>query len=193
MVAINFIFWLFVISVFAAVSIPFLILFFVGMRKHRRWMKWLGGVPAGMILIMAFCGFCLLIYGFIHPWSETSSTATIRQTFVANFGFEPGPDFKPEHQKIYCLADSGCMHLRFQASTATFDRIRGLGFQAISRSSFMSTTGGAGAPDWWIHENELSDECFENTKWKGSFSSNGAYLFYDRGSERIFFYSNGID
>ncbi|MBI5685057.1 MAG: hypothetical protein HZC54_08240 [Verrucomicrobia bacterium] len=193
MVALNFIFWVFVIWVFAAVSIPFLILFIVGVRKRRRWMKWLGGIPAGMILAMAFCGFCLLIYGFMHPWSETADTKTIRQTFVTNFGFEPGSDFKPEHQKIYCLADFGCMHLRFRASAATFDRIRGLGFKKSSRSSFVSGTGGSGAPEWWIHEKDLSDECFENTKWKGSFSSNGACLFYDRASERVYFYSYGID
>ena len=193
MVAFNFIFWLLFIGLFAALAIPFFLLFVVGVWKRRRWMKWLGGIIAAMVLIMASCGFCLLIYGFMHPWSATTSTKTIRRTFVANFGFEPGSDFKPENQKIYCLADSGCMHLRLQASAATFDKIRTLGFPTISRSSFMSATGGQRAPDWWIHSNELSEDCFTNPKWKGNFLSNSAYLFYDRASERVYFYSNGID
>jgi hypothetical protein len=150
MIAFNFIFWVLVICGFAAVSMPFAILFIVGVRKRSRWMKCLGGLPAVTILAGAFCGFCLLVYGCMPPWSETSDAGNIRQTFVQNFGFQPGPDFSPAHQKIYCLADFGCMHLKFRASPATFDRIRNMGFGEIPASSFMSATDNRGAPNWWL-------------------------------------------
>jgi hypothetical protein len=192
-IALNFAFWVLVICVFAASSIPFFILFIFGVWRRRRWMKWLGGVPAVMILVGAFCGFCFLLYGFMHPWSETTDAKDIRQTFINNFGFEPGADFSPDYQRIYCLADFGCMHMKFQASPATFAKIRGLGFEAISPDSFMSATVGQRAPNWWIPTNDLSSECFVNPKWKGSFSSNTAYLYYDKTSRRVYFYSQGID
>ncbi len=193
MIAINFIFWVFAICVFAALSIPFVILFIFGVRRRSRWMKWLGGAPSVMILVGAFCGFCLLIYGFMHPWSETTKAKVIRQTFVNNFGFEPGTDFSPDHQKIYCLADCGCLHMTFRASAATFEKNRRLGFEGITPSSFMSASGNRGAPDWWVPKKDVSSECFANPKWKGTFSSNRAYLFYDRASQRVYFYSEGID
>jgi hypothetical protein len=191
--ALNVLFWVFLVCVFAAMAVPCFVLFIIAGRRGWRWMKWLGGVSSVMIFLGAICGFGLLIYGFTHPSSETSDAKDIRETFVHNFGFEPGADFLPDHQQIYCLGDFGCMHLKFQAAAATFDKIRGLGFETISSSSFMAETGGQRAPDWWIKTNELSGVCFQNPKWKGTFSSNVAYLFYDQASQRVYFYSQGID
>ncbi|MDB6109153.1 MAG: hypothetical protein JWR69_903 [Pedosphaera sp.] len=39
----------------------------------------------------------------------------------------------------------------------------------------------------------MSGACFQNTKWKGTFSFNQAYLFYDQASQRVYFFSQGID
>src|ERR1700733_2273812 len=116
MIFINLVFWMIVVCVMAAVSIPFIILFIIGVRRNSRLIKWLGAVPAAGILIVTFITFCLLAYGFIHPWSETTNGSTIRASFKSNFGFEPGADFVPLHQRIYCLADTGSMHLQFRAS-----------------------------------------------------------------------------
>jgi hypothetical protein len=193
MIAINFIFWVLVICVIAAISIPFIVLFIIGVHKRSRLIKWLGAVPAAGTLFLALCAFGLLFYGFMHPWSETTDEKSIRQSFKSNFDFEPDADFVPMHQKIYCLADNGCMHLEFRASQATFDKIRGLGFQAVSMPKFLSATGGSNAPDWWIKADGQTDDCFVNEKWKGSFSSNQAYLIYNPTSGVVYFFSEGID
>jgi hypothetical protein len=192
MVALNFVFLLLAILIFASISIPFLILFFFGLRKRSRWMKWLGGIPASLILGAAFCGFCLLIYGFIHPWSETTNPKTIRQTFVHNFEFDPGADLFPKNQRIYCLADFGCLHLKFGTSPSTFEKVRALGFEPTSSSEFTDGTGG-GAPKWWVWPDKESTMCFKHNRWKGTFATNRAYLFYDAASQEVYFYSEGID
>jgi hypothetical protein len=45
----------------------------------------------------------------------------------------------------------------------------------------------------WVHGQKLSDDCYENQKWKGNFHSNTAFLFYDRASRVVYFYTQGID
>src|SRR5437879_1104316 len=114
--ALNILFWGFLICIFAAMAVPCFVLFLIGGRRGWRWMKWLGAVSAVMILLGALCGFCLLVYAFSHPSSETTDAKTIRQTFVDNFGFEPGADFAPEHQQIWGMGDTSHMHLEFKAS-----------------------------------------------------------------------------
>lgn len=93
--AFSFIFWMMLIGFIALTSIPFAIIFIVGRKKKSKMLKWLGGAPAAMILGGAFSLFCFIIYGFIHPWSETSDPKNITSAFVSNFGFDPKDDFVP--------------------------------------------------------------------------------------------------
>ena len=193
MVELNFAFWMIIVCAIGALSIPFIILFLFGVRRKSRPMKWIGAIPAVGILVLDATVFCFLIYGFAHPWSETADAKTIRGSFVSNFGFQPGSDFVPLHQRIYCLADYGCMHLQFRVSSTTFERIRTEGFRRAPASSFFATTAGKKAPSWWISANHLSDQCYQNDRWKGSFHSNSAFLFYDNSSNTAYFFSQGID
>jgi hypothetical protein len=191
--ALNLLFWCVAIGIGAALAVPFIVLFRIGIRKRSRLMKWLGGIPAAIILIGAFVAFCLLIYGFTHPWSETNNAQDIRASFKSNFDFAPSSDVVPLHQKIYCRGDFGCMYLEFQASSLTLDKLTSLGFQAISASDFLSATGEANAPKWWVSSNSSNGEYYDNLRWKGSFSTNRAYLFFDRALGLVCFYSEGID
>jgi hypothetical protein len=186
----NFIVLMLVVCIIGALSVPFLILFIFGLRKKRRWMKWVGGLSAVAILSVALLAFGGVIYWFVHPWSDTTNPKAIAASFKSNFGFEPGPDFVALNQRVSGLADSGSMHMQFRASSNTFERIRALGFSPIAASSFISSTGG-GSPKWWI--TNPSENCYENQNWKGNFHANWAYFYYDKSSGQIFFYSLGID
>jgi hypothetical protein len=193
MIVINIIFWAFVILAFSAISIPFIILSIIGFRKRSNWMKWLGAVPSVLILGSAFCGFCLLLYGFIHPWQETTDPKSIRESFVDSFGFDPGEGFIPIGCKSYCLADSGYIYLKFQAPEITLEKIRYQGFKAIDFPNELNAAKNSSIPKWWLQGKCESITAFKNDTWKGVFHTNTAYLLHDTNTNFTYFYSEGVD
>ncbi len=191
-IALSFIFFVFLIALFAALSIPFAVMFFIGLRKRNTWLTWLGGVSTGVILSASITAFFVLIYFYTHPSSESTDSKEMTRTYAALFKMPPERDFVPLHQRIYGLGDYGTMHFTFRVSPATFEKLRAVGFSEIPASDFLATTG-KDAPSWWIQTNKTSDVCFQNSEWKGTFSSNTAYLFYDKDSGVAYFYSVGVD
>src|SRR5215469_18177353 len=160
------IFWFFVMCVFGAVSIPFIILFIIGVRKGSHLRIWLGAIPGTGFLTLALLVllFCILQ---IHPCSDTSGQATIRRSFVHSFAFEPGPDFIPFHQRIVGINDCGALYLQFKASPATFDRIRTNGYEQLPQWEFNLETGCPYHPSWWRTNNPPSIVCYRNSNAKG--------------------------
>jgi hypothetical protein len=191
--ALSFLLWCGAIGLFAACAIPFLILSFIGFWKRYRLIQFLGCIPAFIIIASACVLFYFLVDSYANPSQlEITNPQDIRSSFKANVGIEPGPDVVPLREKIYAFGNIGCLHLTFRASSATFDQITSLGFNPVSVSEFSSATAGD-APAWWKEPSASETGCYKNLHWIGAFNNNKAYLFYDRDSGIIYFYSEGND
>jgi hypothetical protein len=189
----NLIFWLFVICVLGALSIPFIVLFIIGIRRRSRLLKWMGAIPAAGFLTVAGLVLFSLIMGIVHPYADTTNKTTIRQSFVYNFDFQPGPDFVPLHQRIFGVEDTGRMYLQFKTAPVTFERIRAKKFETISQWEFFSYTGRPNAPPWWIQTNQAGGVYYKNADWKGPFHGNQAHIFYQPESNLVYFCTEGSD
>ena len=190
MIGFTFLVWCGIFGILAACAIPFFILGVVGFWKRSRLVQFLGCVPAIIIMASACVLFYVVVDSYANPWLETTNPQEIRASFEANVGIEPGPDIVPLNERIYVLGNFGCMHLAFRASSATFDRIVSLGFDPVSASEFSSETD-KDTPVWWVNPGASDTGCLKNPQWTGAFNNNKAYLFYDRDSGIIYFYSEG--
>jgi hypothetical protein len=190
MIGISFLFWCTLIGIFAACAIPFFILGAVGFWKRFRLIQLLGCVPAIFILASAGVLFYLVVDSYANPSSEITNPRDIRSSFQANVGIEPGPDVVPLKERIYNFDNFGCIHLTFRASSATFDQIVALGFDPVSAAEFSSETD-KDTPVWWEKPGPSETGCLKNPRWTGPFSTNRAYLYYDRASGIVYFYSEG--
>jgi hypothetical protein len=186
-------FWVLIICVLAVLAIPFLILFIIGVRKRSRILKWIGGVPVTGFLVLVVLLFGSFVISIVHPYSDTTNGQTIRQSFVSNFDLQPGSDFVPLHQRIFGVADTGCMYIQFKASPVTFERIRAKKFETIQQSEFFSHTGGPNAPPWWVQTNQAGGIYYKNADWKGPFYGNEAHIFYQPESNLVYFCTEGSD
>ena len=186
-------FWALIIPVLGVLAIPFLILFIIGIQKRSRLFKWIGGVPVAAFLVLVALLFGVVALSIAHPYSDTTNGKTIRQSFIQNFDFQPGPDFVPLHQRIFGVADTGRLYFQFQASAATFERIRAEKFEPIDQEEFLLYTGGPNAPPWWLQTNLTGGAYFKNVKWKGPYSGNMAHVFYQPESNLVYFCTEGSD
>jgi energy-coupling factor transporter transmembrane protein EcfT len=186
----TFVFPMLILIVFGTLSIPFAVLYLVGVFKKRRWMKWVGGLCTAGILLIAVSAVGFLLYGFFFPNSDTTKPEKIRATFKSNFGFEPGADFVPLNQRMSGYGDWYSLHLQFRASAETRERMRQLGFQATDCAQFADQSRGQ-APTWWIQT--PSGACYENHKWKGPLESASAYFHYDPASDSVFFFVVSVE
>lgn len=191
--AFSFLFFMVLVAAIAALSIPFLIITFVGLWKRIWWLAGISGFISGGILTAAFAAFCGIVYLFLFPSSQTTDPEEMRRTFSSEFGFPPGRDVVLLNQRIYALADNGALHLKFRASPETFEKIREKFPEEIEFHSFLQDTGGSGFTGWWVKQDGQPKQCFANEKWPGNFGVNFARLCYDPQTGEVYFFSEGID
>ena len=180
---------------FAVLSLPFLVLFVVGVVKNSRGLKLAGGIPACGLLLMAMCSFGAMFLLTKPDLSETDDPDAIATAFRDNMKMEPGADFVPLHKQTYWVVDSGDLHLAFKASLETFEKITAMGFERVSPRDFLDATRSGVTPAWWVKDSDVLGECFKNEKWQPdgkSTASSVACVHYDAQTGTVYFFNSTV-
>jgi phosphotransferase system glucose/maltose/N-acetylglucosamine-specific IIC component len=98
-------FWLFLAGIYGCFFLVFVGLWFWGRKKNITWLKWLGGIPASIMLLIAVLLTALIAYG-IHQ------TKNPEYVFKEAFGVEKPNSVSNIQSSYYQFADTGITYIR---------------------------------------------------------------------------------
>ena len=185
-------FWLILAGIFGAFWLTSLVLFLIGWRKKKPWLKWLGLVPLAGLTRIASLGMCFFAV-------VTLRAITPRYVFADTFGQKPSTDVTNIKSKVWSFADEADVHLQFQASTETFRRLLPKDLRRVTLEEYnsqMPIISGHTWPSWWRPVGESTTEIYLlNTGFgKGKkFASETTLMTYDANTRVVQYFYIGID
>lgn len=196
----NLLYVLVYLGILGALATAFIVILIIGVRRKSRLFTWLGLIPGYFVLVIAEITLVLFAIQFLAGYSDTTNARKIRESFVDNFNFQPGPDFVPMKQRVVGGVEGGCRYLQFKVSPATFQRISTNKFDRMNDSEFLDRTVGPDAPSWWPPTNYFPKPVlnagwpyYKNENWSGPFHANRAYMYYDSVSNIVYLCNQGND
>ena len=182
-----FLFWVFVLAVFCGACLISLVVFVIGWRKKNRTLKYLGGVPFGILASLGTF-FCALFL-----WSLIA-TDNPRNVYQDTFGFAPSSDVANLNSSYFMFGDSASTYLYFKASPATIKRIAANGLKRIPSSQYDSYL--SDAPSWWKPRVTKTTQIFVSSHHGGASSTeteDDETLLYDPATRDAYYSYIGID
>jgi hypothetical protein len=148
-------FWLILAGIFALFWAASLVIFIVGLVKKKKWLKWLGFAPlAGLTLLALLVGsvFGVGVMRAISP----------KYVFTDTFGEKPGSDITNIKSKVWSFADTADVHLQFQTSSETFQRLLPKELKRVAFEEFLAKASDYNHawPDWWQPINGSTTEIY---------------------------------
>ena len=183
-------FWLFIFAIGASLWLGSLWLFVAGRRRQSSAMTWLGGVPLAIGSLFAVMSLAGAIYGFI--WNKQPANI-----YKMSFGSAPTQDVTALQSNLYSFADSGRTFLKFQAASATIDKLtkkpwkplRGQPWQDEDFQFFQ----GSDTPTWWKPSKAKGTQIFVAENRFKYFASENEILIYEPQTGQTYYAFIGID
>jgi hypothetical protein len=161
---------------FGALWFFFLGVHVLGWITKKRWLKWLGGLPLGLMTALAV--FAIALFGW-----ELYASHSPKHVFAESFGFRAPAGMRFQSGYWTVFGDSGRARLDFVADTQTVQQILETGFVEITREEFRTHKEVHGNPTRF----------FEKTPFGKGFAHDVAYLSLEEATGRVRFEWDGID
>jgi len=182
-------FWLIIAAIFGFFWLIALGFFYFGIRRKKRWMAWLGGVP-----LFGSTFLVLLVMGLIAYLSVRASMPHF--LYEDTFHQPPAPDVADLKSKTWSFADSADTYIQFTASKSTFERLLPPGSRRVSYKDFQDQVYNNEIPPAWWTPPGPDDEIWllQPDYGKGkSFASETTYMAYNEKSRSVRYFYLGID
>jgi hypothetical protein len=190
-------FWLVILIIFGFICLSLILLSFLGWKNKWRWLKWIAGIPAAMIIICGILLVSLIIYGVIDSMNP-------RSIFKRTFGHSPSNEVSSIQSNFYWFADTGSVYLTFKTTEKEFRRIVPDGLIEKTMEEMrreMPNEGGSEAPVWWSYRADQTRLNFlrhdanhgKPEPAKKGFYYEVEYFTYDPSTQRAYYRFLGID
>lgn len=188
------IFLLILAGVYGFVFLAFAGLWFWGRRKKATWLKWIGGIPAVVML-----AFAVFVAGFF-AWG-ISRTKNPEWVFKETFNIPPPAAVTNLQSSYYYFADTGSVYLRFQTTEAEFQKL--VNTKLVKKTSQemqldAPTELGGERPVWWDYQIQpewtyyFRDSTINNSGATG-FSYETEVLAFNPKTQTVYYHFLGID
>lgn len=179
-----------IIAALAALWVGFIVLFIVGWKRKKTWMKLLGGIPA---LFMVGLG-ALLIYSWV-------ASPRPDESFKMAFGELPSEKISNLRGYAGGWTDSYECYLRFKTTETEFRRLMPSELVELSVAEVTAKTPtnyGSGTPAWWDHKFDSQWKYFYRKSTKTSlqrqeFQRQYIYFSYDPINQVAYYHFFGLD
>lgn len=167
---------LILIFAFAVLWLLSLSVLILGWITKKRWLKWLGGLPLGLLTAVGLFAFGVICW-------ETYASRSPKHVFAESFGFAApqGTFFESGYWTVF--GDSGQARLEFATDANTIQRILDTGFVEITRQEFRSHKEVRGNPTRF----------FKKSPFGRGFGHDVAYLSVEETTGHVWFEWDGID
>jgi hypothetical protein len=188
------IFWLFLASVYGIVFLAFAGLCILSWKKHWTWLKWITGIPAAFMVLLAIFVMALFTYGIIDSMNP-------RSVFKNTFGEPPSSEVNDIHSNVWFFADSGSIYLTFKTSRSEFLRLvpPGLTKQTLEDIKKTAFEISSEDPSWWTFRYKSDWTYYLHSGYglgyrgKHGFASETEYYAYDPNTSTAYYRFIGID
>jgi len=188
-------FWLILAGVYGFIFFMFAGLWFWGKKKQIVWLKWLGGIPAIAMMVLA-----LLLVGFI-AWG-TLCSMNPRWVFKETFKVSPPTSVSKIQSSFYSFADTGSVYLKFETSLEEFEKLASTNLMIKTAEEMKRDAPGElgdSVPHWWDYQVESNWVYFlrvspaTNSTATRGFSSEIEYFAYNPKTQMAYYHFIGID
>ena len=189
--------WLFIAAVYCAFFGLFCVLFFVGWIKKWIWLRWIAGLPAACMLLLAAILVIGMTYGIIASQNPKS-------VFKTTFEEEPSQAISDIQSSLYWFADTGSVYLRFKTTESEFRRLVPKDLSPRTSEQMEKDTPmevGSHGPTWWTYQvnpewiyflRDHSPSAEEGPSKRG-FYSETEYFAFDPATQTAYYRFLGID
>jgi hypothetical protein len=190
-------FWLVVAGIYGFIFLVLAGLCILGWKKRWIWLKWLTGIPAACMALLAISLTLLLTCGILRSMNP-------RSIFKDTFGESASAEVKDIHSKMWWFADTGSVYLTFKTSETEFRRLVPSGLTERTAAEMERETpgeSGSSAPSWWTYRYQSgwiyflrNDDNFGQDKpAKKGFFNETEYFAYDPNTKTAYYRFLGID
>ena len=141
-------FWLAVAAIYLFIVAVFCGLFLLGWFKKWMWLRWLAGLPAAGMLLLAV----LVTAGAIIGAAVFQKPTNV---FKRAFDESPSSNVSDIQSSIFWFADTGSVYLRFHTTASEFRRLVPGGLVSHSSEDMRQHTpieSGTEPPTWWTYQ-----------------------------------------
>ena len=188
-------FWLILAGIYGFIFLSLTGLCILGWRKHWIWLKWITGIPAACMALLAIAVAALFVYGIIDSMNP-------RSAFKATFGEPPSTEVQDIHSSVYWFADTGSIYLTFKTTESEFRRLVPSGLTERTAADMAKDTpyeSGSNVPVWWTYRHQsgwiyfLRNDFGRDKPAKKGFYCETEYFAYDPNTKTACYRFLGID
>ncbi len=190
----SILFWLILCAIYAGIFLFFAGLTILGWFKKWRWLSWLAGIPATLMVVLAVVVaglYCFVIIDSMNP----------RSVYANTFGVKPAADVTDIQSDLYWFADTGSTYLKFRTTEDRFRSLLASDLSPITPEELGNYgLAGSSTPDWWDLKNDAEGWLYYFREHNHAddvadsmFAAEWELMAYDPGTGFVYYHFIGID
>ena len=190
-------FWLIVAAIYFLVAVVLSSLFLLGWFKKWIWLRWLAGLPAAGMLLLAV----VVIIGMIVGIALSQNPKNV---FRSTFNENPSSEVSDIQSSLFWFADTGSVYLRFHTTESEFRRLVPEGLVSHTSEEMRQHTpieSGFDPPKWWMYQLDprwiyflrCDSGSIEHGPARRGFYSETEYFAFDPATQTAYYRFLGID
>ena len=192
-------FWAVLAAIYGLIFLFFAGFFILSCVKRWRLLKWLTGIPAAGMVLLAISIAVIMAFMFTYVFFVSMSP---KHVFKDTFGEPPSSKIHDIQSNVWFFADTGSIYLTFKTSESEFRRLVPSGLTELKMKEMRQETpseGGTDPPSWWTYRYEpdwiyfLCREMRRGDLRKKGFASETEYYAYDPDTKTAYYRFLGID